>query len=458
MKTKYSAIALLGFALFAPLFANASTPELSVAPGQVIDLPDLNLSWETFSLSEDAHRALTSGGEEPIAFRDFPTSPGAREAIRFAPFEIFAPGAKMWLVSWGEKREIPRDPSRHFRGRSASGDTRVGLSVRPDGSIFGFVAGSAGDFHISGPNAQGSFSIEDASPSSDLEYAGCGTEHLPIPDSFFTDPPSETTRKSSSPLLGASRQAVIAVDTDVEFNQEKFGNNEANALTWIGDLFTSLNTMYERDLDLSLLQGDTSIRIGSDPFNNTDSPASQAQLTEFGNWWSANQSGVDRVFAMLLSGKSPSSNSGSGIAWVDGYCENQSSGGGYSINQIFTGNFPASSDARLVGHELGHNAGSPHTHCYNPVVDTCYNAETGCYSGAVSCPGGAGTVMSYCNFGAPNGAGCGQNQLVFHPTVQGRIGTLISNHFPGCVTSALGDIFADGFESGNTTAWTTTVP
>ena len=43
-----------------------------------------------------------------------------------------------------------------------------------------------------------------------------------------------------------------------------------------------------------------------------------------------------RSFAMLLSGKSSSGNSASGIAWIDAYCETQSQGGSYSVNQVFT--------------------------------------------------------------------------------------------------------------------------
>ncbi|HTG34648.1 MAG TPA: hypothetical protein VLB76_17145 [Thermoanaerobaculia bacterium] len=64
-----------------------------------------------------------------------------------------------------------------------------------------------------------------------------------------------------------------------------------------------------------------------------------------------------------------------------------------------------------------HNVGSPHTHCYAPPTDTCYNGEA-CYTGSTSCPAPVtingvtnvkGTVMSYCHL-----TGCGST-AVFHP-------------------------------------------
>ncbi len=441
-----------------PLFATAATPDLRVPPGEVVDFPELDQQWETFSLSEESRQALSGGDEEgAFLFLEFPVAPGARAAIQFTPFDPYAPGAKMWVVENGVRREIPRSVAARFSGSSADGETRVGISFRSDGSLYGLVSGPDGQFRLFGNGDEEAYTIEEAKPAPGLDYSGCGTEHLVGQDAIF-DPVPQEHQPETAPLLGASLQAVIAVDTDTALNLEKFSNNSTAALNWISDLFTALTTMYERDLDLTLLQGDTTLRTGSDPFSNTDTPASQAQLTEFGSFWSSNQGGIPRVFAMLLSGKSSSPNSASGIAWIDGYCENQSVGGGYSINQVFTGAFPADLDARLVGHELGHNAGSPHTHCYTPPVDNCFRAEPGCYSGSVSCPGGSnGTLMSYCNFSPPNGASCGQNQLLFHPTVQTRIGTFISSHSPGCITSFNG-IFTDGFETGNTNAWSLAVP
>src|SRR5262249_57182568 len=75
-------------------------------------------------------------------------------------------------------------------------------------------------------------------------------------------------------------------------------------------------------------------------------------------------------------------------------------------------------DVEVVAHELGHNFGSPHTHCYNPPVDECYNQEPGCYSGPTSLPPGGGTIMSYCHLLA---GGLANINLVFGDVVSARI-------------------------------------
>ncbi|NJL28535.1 MAG: hypothetical protein HC897_11930, partial [Thermoanaerobaculia bacterium] len=268
---------------------------------------------------------------------------------------------------------------------------------------------------------------------------------------------------AGNPTFGAT----IAVDTDNEWNHKKFANNTTNASNWLADLFTQMNVMYERDVVLRLFQGTTILRLdldnpptyNDDPWTVTGSGASITHLNEFGNWWSANQGGVSRVLAMLLSGKSSNPNSSSGIAWIDGYCETQNTGGGYSVTQTFTANISVLNDVRVIAHELGHNFGSPHTHCYSPPIDNCYASEAGCYSGPVSCPGGPGTMMSYCHF--PSGAGganCGANQIAFHSRTITLINGLIAAHTPACVPPLSAPIFTDGFESGNTGAWSGTLP
>jgi len=66
----------------------------------------------------------------------------------------------------------------------------------------------------------------------------------------------------------------------------------------------------------------------------------------------------------------------------------------------------------IIGHEIGHNFNSQHTHCYNkeedldcfdygklptPPIDQCNNEEDNCYSGEETIPGTGGSIMSYCD-------------------------------------------------------------
>jgi hypothetical protein len=139
----------------------------------------------------------------------------------------------------------------------------------------------------------------------------------------------------------------------------------------------------------------------------------------------------------MLSGKSSSSSSASGIAWLGGLC---STGTGYSFSQVFKVNYLAG-DTLIVGHEIGHNLTSPHTHCYSntplPAPDHCWNGEP-CYGGATSCPAPqtingvtnvTGTLMSYCHLLG----GC-DTSLVFHPrTVNEYAGPIIQGAVGSCV-------------------------
>jgi len=225
-------------------------------------------------------------------------------------------------------------------------------------------------------------------------------------------------------------------------------------MNWITDIFLIMNVFYERDIETRLLIGDVTLRIGTDPYsvpsNRND------QLDEFGNYWRYNMTGIDRDFAAMFSGRSISSGSFSGIAWVNVYCnKGQSQGsstvGSYSFNAIGSGR-TALNTALFVGHEIGHNLGSPHTHCYSPAVDNCYASQSGCYSGPLSCPspGNKGTVMSYCHLGSSSGgAGCGSLQE-FHPTVQGLLESRLAANSPSCIAPfeepGIDLIFDHGFE------------
>ena len=451
--------------------------ELRIPAGSLVEHrtdSSLVASAEAFEVPEQVLEALLSA-REPVLVNDFPVAPGQREAVRWEKVEVWAPRAKLHVQTETgvEEREPPR--GRFFRGTGmASGaalaarvtDGRLSGLASVDGIVHHIVPRDAGDGslhaverHVSEPGAldQTCANANDVVNDSVFREARGhrrGTLDGPMAsrrgDAFASPEPAPAVQRTLAAARGGvDKQAVIAIDTDTSFMSTK-GPSIGDVNDYIADLFLAMNVFYERDLGMRLIVGDTYYNSVSDPYTDNVSPANSALLTEFRNYWNTNRSATDRVFAMLLSGESSASNSASGIASIGSstYCGNR----GYSVNQIFRASWvPIDADASLVGHEIGHNAGSPHTHCYNSPVDQCSNFGTGCYAGPTSCPGGPGTVMSYCHFN-----GCGDNKLEFHPTVAGVITTQIDNNYPTCVEplGGTGDqIFGDGFENGNTNAW-----
>ena len=454
------------------LFPSAASAEpLRVPEGTLVTDAEGRVIGEDLALPELLSRALAGVAEQGrLRVMELPLAPGQRFSVELRRQDPWAPGARLWRIDGEGRSELPKSDLRHFLGRSdADPSWRVGLWLDPaSGRLEGVTSGPTGSFGLL-QTAEGHRLIrsEAAAPEARQSCANAADPGLggALPETWIEAARAAAVERPEPPRpLGvgapATYQAVIALDTDNEFHHQKFGNDTNAATAWIESLFTAMNVFYERDIDLHLVIGETFFRLDTDPsptydddpFNVTGSPATISHLNEFGTYWANNQGGVDRVLAALLSGKSSSPFSASGIAWVDGYCETQNTGGGYSINQIFTGSVAVSNDARLVGHELGHNFASSHTHCYSPPIDTCWNLEGGCWAGGTSCPSeGSGTLMSYCHIGA-----CGTtNRSEFHPTVIDRLVLFRNAHYPGCVTDfqPADLIFNDGFESGNTTNW-----
>lgn len=387
-----------------------------------------------------------------VALTQWPVAPGEHRPIRLERRSIYAAGARVFEIGDSGIRELPRSPRIHYLGvieDEVGGGILLTLDPRT-GRLSGaaFVQGVGFDLIADDPGDAASVRVvatDERMAPLDPTW-DCGGELLHLPDTPGHLPPGSPA--SAGAKSGVPLEAVIGVDTDTELLSQKFGNNSAAAADYIADLFAAMNVMYERDLDLTLLQGTTFLRTGSDPYSqNSGGSASSSELNEFGSYWKNHYPGVSRALAAMLSGKSPSSSSASGIAWVGGLC---SSSYGYSFSKVFKIDY-LSGDAKIVGHELGHNFGSPHTHCYSPPIDHCWNGEGGCYSGATSCPGGPGTLMSYCHL-----VGCG-SALQFHPTVVARIlNSYVAPATGVCVFEASrgGDeIFSDSFEGGGTDSW-----
>ena len=220
------------------------------------------------------------------------------------------------------------------------------------------------------------------------------------------------------------RQLELAVDTDHEYFI-LFGDLEA-AAAYLVALYGAVSDIYMRDLDTRVDL--TFARLWDDPddlFNDVD----PSPLRDFQEHWEANMGHVQRDAAQLLSGRRDYPFGGQ--AWVGSLCGFL----GYSVVGYALGFFPDPSapssyhyDINITAHELGHSAGTHHTHDFPNNVDSC---------NIVSIPRQRGTIMSYCG---ETGSGMNANlDLYFHT----RIRDNITAHLAGaaCIT---GDCNANG--------------
>jgi hypothetical protein len=408
--------------------------------------------------SNDVNRFINA--EESIAIKNFPSTSiqvnnkNLPTTIVFKKYDVFAKNAKVYRVTSKGKSEIKR-PNLIAYSSIVNG---IAFVVNPEtGETHGYFNKAGISLDIIG-NIRTNLSIkmqQEHTQNTDVTKQ-CSTKMDDQPALSTIELGNNSIQAPHAPTGTINYQAVIAVDTDNEWMAGK-GNNTTTAMNFITSLFINMNVYYERDFATRLLIGDTFLRTTSDPYP-TESNIS-TYLSDFGEYWRLNQGAIDRDFALLLSGQNIPSNSFSGIAWVnllcnDGFQQGAQTPGSFSVNRMGSG-LSVGFVSQFVGHELGHNFGSPHTHCYNTPIDHCYNGEAGCYSGATSCPGGPGTkgtIMSYCHVSGANGAGCGISNENFHPTVISQIsGRIAASSSPTCIAPfvdpAADTVFNNGFEN-----------
>jgi hypothetical protein len=417
---------------------------VATRPGPLYGTPD---GGEGELLAFDARLApalasLAAG--ESLAVDAWPVAPGVSRTMVLTRTEVYAPDARIVAIGKNGEVAVPRSEWAFFQGRDPSGLARVAIALDPaTGAMRGLASSESGLHELLPPDRWTGGRHRLAAPEmrgadGTLRTWNCAEEDLPLaPSGPATEGATGREALSGRASLAAfTKYAVVAIDTDNEFMNLKFSNNTTNATNYIAHLFNQMNLIYERDLQLHLLQGYTILRLSSvtDPYSqNSNGNASGAELNEFGSYWGAHYGGVKRTLAAILSGKQPGTGSASGVAWVGGLCSTFT---GYSFNKVFMfAADTATNDVFITAHEIGHNFSSPHTHCYaDPKPDTCYAAELGtnCFNGTPSCPASAtysgvtttGTLMSYCHMLSGCVAG-----LVFHPLT-------LSRYFTNAVTGA----------------------
>jgi hypothetical protein len=474
--SRFAMVFVFSCLLAAPLCAAATAPIDSAdlrhidaaVRGQLVDASGTPNRAEVVHFGDAvAPELLATAPEQSVHVAGWPVAPGERADVVLTRHEVYAPGAKVYRVEGGKTTEVPRSRLAFLWGTAENDpDTRVFAAVDPDNEQLDGFALSAKATHEIHPLGSAKLGVAIpgvrqylvAPPEVFLEQAGqsptwtCGQNGAPLPFLLNQETIPHLDGQGLSGGLAGSlgsldkaistlHTAVLAIDTDKELLSIKFGNNTTTAGNYVASLIAQMNVIYQRDLLIQLVQGTTFLRVGSDPWTQPGTGGANAnQLNEVSSYWSTTNNGITRAFVAMLSGKG--GNGASGIAWVPGsLCSHAY---GVSFSQVYTaGTSPSFGDVLVVAHEIGHNFGSPHTHCYSPPIDTCYAGEAanGCFSGSPSCPAPAtingvtnvkGTLMSYCHM---LGGGC-TSSLVFHPTTVAKIQPLIQAAVNSCIFPA----------------------
>jgi hypothetical protein len=346
----------------------------------------------------DALRGEPSGAR----IEAFPVAPGRVAPVVLRRFEVLAPGAHITVTGKDGESSLPFPEIAHFSGRvEGEPESTIYVGAQKD-RLVAYVSSPGAAAYV-GPDESGKDYVVRSADSPANEKAAsapwsCGAEEMPAPLTALAGP---SFAAPLAPLAGL-KQAAVRVETDQEllakFPGATNGDKIAAMSSWIATLFAADNVAYERDLSLHLAISEVHAWTTTDPYSGA---TTLDQLNELGDWWHANRptSSYPRTIVHYLSGRPVSG----GIAWIGVLCSGDFQygndwGGGYGLTQVF-GSYPLQMwDQYATAHEMGHNAGSPHTHCYSPPIDHCYASESGCYAGPVENPGpGGGTIMSYCH-------------------------------------------------------------
>ncbi len=338
---------------------------------------------------------------ERVELRGFPLTEQRDVDLVLERFSVLAPGARTVVVD-ADGNEHHTDASvALFRGHAADDpESRVFVSVSPHGT-HGFVRHNAALYSISSGPADdvlsdlgvrvtdaAQFVIDDA-PRPSM----CGTAEM-LAETESTDHIDRAPEGYGSIVSRSAitKETQIAIETDYEYTNSKFGGNTAAASAYIQTLLGGVSYIYQQELGLQFAL--TYSRVFSSNNDPYPSGNADARLSDFVQHWTFNKSSIQRDTAHMLTGLNPPS--WGGRAYVSALCTSS----GYGASGYLNGWFPdpvqnhhaGNWDLTVLAHELGHNHGTGHTHdalWYNPPVDQC---------GSGNCSGAfGGTLMSYCH-------------------------------------------------------------
>jgi hypothetical protein len=374
---------------------------LSLAKAAPVDSPSLII----VALRSRACEALQSAGS--LLLRDFPLPDGSKEDLRLTEFSVFAPDAEFWSRTAAGDIRRPTPRMSFYRGEIVGAEASFVYLAVSDKDISGTLQRDGIEYSFT--------TMMDTAPSigerlmhiyestEDMRRYECGVNDEAFLEDYYRDLPAHRPLVRTQGL--DTLVARIAVEADYEAYQH-FKTVEATE-NYITMLMGHVNTIYERDVAITMLISYMRVWETEDPYSGA---SDRAALNTFTDYWSENMGHVDRTLAQLISRKRISGDGVSqGLAWVNQLCSQRR---GYAFTKLSANNNWITGHVGVWAHEMGHNFGSPHTHSclWNPPIDSCYTAEPvqgqpPCFSSSdIHLILGGGEMMSYCHmrFGGAN--------------------------------------------------------
>jgi len=382
------------------------------------------------------HSALVSlRGRTQATVTEFPLGADGTATLTLERFDPFTAGADAVVMEAAGPRALALPDQTYFRGTVDGDPTSKVVLIAGADSAHGFVS-TAGTIYRFGRDHDGadrSWALRDADLAAFPAPGKCGNDEYPSLVGGHGGRTATLTPEALPPPTSAfspTLLAQVAIETDQEL-LAKFADT-SDALAYLADLAATISAIYDADTNVRIKFSFIRLWATPDPWTATNT---SDMLSELKSYWVANEGATPRDITHFVSGKTVVG----GLAYLDVLCDPTY---GYGVTTVY-GAFDVMNpddtwDVVAVAHELGHNFGSPHTHCYMPPVDECYNQESGCYSGPTLLPPGGGTIMSYCHLLS---GGQANVNLTFGATVSAVLRTGAENGI--CIGPPCGDGILD---------------
>lgn len=353
--------------------------------------PARQVATTHLDLDPSAARLLSARrGRQLVAA--LPLAGGTTEDFQVERLDVFTAAAQAYEMAAGQRRAIPLPRVSTFVGGSVSSDKHIVLSIVDGTEVWAMVREGHEVTTLIGPTrAPGGATTHALVAGSPMathdEPPPCGgavASGLPVPTPAAQKPSPRSARLVSDEIL----EVEMLIDVGNNLYAGAFGSDTTAAGNYVGHLIGTVSAIYQRDLKIVPRIKTLVIWTDPEPFAADDS---LAQLLAYRSYDLENRASEPRDVAHYLDDRGSG-----GIAYLPGAC---SAFFAYGVSNLHADvSFPVSSyewDVNVVAHELGHNLGANHTHCYSPPIDRCWNQENGCYNGVIVPQ--VGETMSYCH-------------------------------------------------------------